>query len=104
MSQGYEEDIIFMLTKDEVVACANELGISVEQITDDVIESLRRRVSQEFSHWPEVVKSALKEAIKCPLGLVCYPSCFWWDKNKEECAFPRKPGERRIRGKVPLFR
>ena len=88
MSPSYEEDIIFMLTKDEVLACAMELGMPREQITDDAIESVKRRVSLEFSHWPEVVKSALKEAIKCPLGLVCYPSCYWWKDGK--CTFPRE--------------
>jgi len=43
-----------MLTKDEVLACANELGISKEPVTDDVIEPLKRRVSLEFSNWPAV--------------------------------------------------
>jgi len=88
MSPSYEEDIIFRLTKDQVLACANELGIPKEQITDYVIESVKKRVSLEFSRWPEVVKSALKESFKCPLALVCYPSCFWWKDGK--CTFPRE--------------
>jgi len=65
VAQSYGEDIIFSLTKDEVLACANELGRSKEQVTDDVIEPLKRRVSLEFSNWPAVVKSALKETFKC---------------------------------------
>ena len=87
MSLSYE-NIAFMLIKEDVLACAMELGISKEQVTDDVIESVKRRVRLEFSHWPEVVKAALKEAIKCPLGLDCYPSCAWWKGGK--CTFPEQ--------------
>ena len=82
MSHSYEEDIILLLTKDEVLACANELGISKEQVTDDVIGLVRMTV---FCHWREVIKSTLKEAIECPLGLACYPSCAWWEDGK--CTF-----------------
>ena len=77
-----------MLTKDDVLACANELGISKEQVTGDVIKLVKRRVSLGLGNWPEVVKSALREAIKCPLGLVCYPSCFWWQDGR--CTFTRE--------------
>ena len=38
MSDSYEEDVIFMVTKDDVLACANEFGISKERVTDNVIE------------------------------------------------------------------
>ena len=88
VSKGSERDIIFMLTKGDILACANELGISKEQVTDDVIELVKSKVNLEFSRWPEIVKSLLKEATKCPLGLVCYPSCFWW--NGGRCTFPRE--------------
>lgn len=90
MAQSYEEDIIcmfFMLTKDDVLACANKLGIPEEQVTNNEIESLERRVISVFGNWPDVVRSPLQEAIKCPLKLVCYPSCAWWKDGK--CAFPR---------------
>ncbi len=85
MSERYGEEVIFIVTKDDVLACASELGISSEQLTDDVIEQVKRRVSLGLGHWPEVVRSALREVIKCPLGLVCYPSCFWWQDGK--CTF-----------------
>jgi len=84
VSRNHGENVIFILTKDEVLACANELGISKEQLTDDVIELVKMRLRS----WSEVVKSALKEAIQCPLGLVCYPSCAWWKYGK--CTFPRR--------------
>ncbi len=34
--------------------------------------------------WAEGYQAG-KEAVKCPLGLVCYPSCFWWKDGK--CTF-----------------
>jgi len=88
VSKSLGKDIIFMLTRDEILACSNGLGISEEQVTDDVIELVKSRINLEFRHWPVVVRNALREAIKCPLGLVCYPSCFWW--KDEKCTFPRE--------------
>lgn len=70
MSESYEEEVIFMLTKNDILVCSNELEMPKEQVTDDV----------------EVAKSTPMEAVKCPLGLVCYPSCFWWKNGK--CTFP----------------
>jgi hypothetical protein len=86
VQQSYGQDFIFVLTKHDVLACANELGIPLEQITDDVIEQVKKRISLSFGNWSEVVKSALIEAVKCPLGLVCYPSCYWWKDGR--CTFP----------------
>ena len=88
MSKSCQKDIIFMLTKDELLACAKELGIPTEQITDEVIELVRSRLNQEFRHWPEIVKDALNQATKCPLGLACFSSCFWWKDGR--CTFPRE--------------
>jgi len=59
MSRSCEKDISFMLTKDKVLTCANELGIPKEQVTEHVIESLKARVSPASTNWPEVVKFAL---------------------------------------------
>ena len=88
MAKGSGEEIIFMLTKDKVLACADELGISKEQVTDNVVELVKSRIGLEFHHWPEIVRGLLTEVTKCPLGLVCYPSCFWWKDNR--CMFPRE--------------
>ncbi len=88
MEENLGKDIIFMLTKDEILACAGEVGISKEQVTDDVIELVKSRLNLEFRHWPEIVQSLLKEATECPLGLVCFPSCFWWKDDR--CTFPRE--------------
>jgi len=97
VSRSYE-GIVFMLIKEDVLTCAMELGISKEQVTDDVIELVKRRVRLEFSRWPEVVKAALKEAIECPLGLDCYPSCAWWQGGK--CTFPEQAKQATKKGEA----
>ena len=95
MVEGDKKDIILMailaLTSDDVLAGANELGIPEEQVTDDVIEVVREEVGQGFRDWWEVIKGMIKEAIKkeaikCPLGMVCSPSCAWRGVGK--CVLP----------------
>jgi len=73
---------IFRVTKSDVLACANELGIPEEQITDDVMELVKEYVSQGLAGWQGVIKDMVKEIIKmdaveCPLGVACSPSCVW---------------------------
>ena len=73
---------VFMVSRDDVLTCANELGIPEEQITDDVLELVQEEVGQGLSGWREAVKDMVKEAVKmgaaeCPLGLVCSPDCAW---------------------------
>ena len=71
------EDIIYRLTKNEVLAGANQLGISEEQITEDVVMLVKIRVSLGIRNLPEVVKNTLRESIGDPLRLVLYPSYIW---------------------------
>ncbi len=81
MAESGKEDIILMailaVTRDDVLAGANELGIPEEQITDDVMALVREKVSRGLRDWREVIKGMVKEAIKCPLGQVCSPACVW---------------------------
>ncbi len=97
MSENSREDIllmaIFMVTKGDVRACANELGMPEEQVTDDVIELVKEVVSQGLGDFRETIKSMVKEAIKkeateCPLGMVCSPSCAWQEVG--ECISLRR--------------
>jgi len=85
-----DEDIIliaiFMVTKDDILNCADELGMSKEQVTDDMIDLVRQRVREGLRNRREVVKNIVKEAIKCPLGLTCSPSCAW--REVGGCTFP----------------
>ena len=82
------ENIVFILTKEDILACAMELGIAEEQINKDIIESARTRIRLELCHWPEIFKAALREAIRYPLELDCYPSRAWWQGGK--CAFSKQ--------------
>ena len=81
MAESSKEDIIimaiFMVTKNDILACANELGMPEEWVSDDLIELVKEKVSQDMRDWREVIKSIVKEAIECPLSLVCSPSCAW---------------------------
>ena len=67
----------FMVAKKDVLACADELGMFEEQVTDDVIEMVKEKVSQGMGNWREVVEDMIKKAIECPLGLACCSSCAW---------------------------
>ena len=102
MAERRKQDILvmalFVVTKDSVFTCANELGIAEEQITDDVLEVVREKVSQVLGDWREVVKSMVKETIEtgtldkeviqCPLGRVCSPSCVF--RQVGECTLSRE--------------
>ncbi|MFC2041678.1 hypothetical protein ACFLTY_05110 [Chloroflexota bacterium] len=92
MAESSKEDIILMavftVTKDDVLTCADELGIPREKVTSDAIEILKEKVSQGLDDLREAVKDMIEEAIKCPLELDCYPSCAWWESGK--CVFPKR--------------
>ena len=92
MTESSGENIILMallaLTREDVLTCANELGMAEEQITEDVISLVKERVSQGLGGWREEVKGMVRDAIKCPLGLVCSPSCAWREVGK--CTLPRE--------------
>jgi len=83
-----KQDIIFTLTRDQVLDCARELKMTEDQLTDDTIELVKDKINREFSHWPEIVKQTLTQATQCPLGLTCFPSCCWWKEGR--CTFPRQ--------------
>ncbi len=86
MSDYSEENTIFILTRDEILACASELGIPNSGITSEVMAVVRQKIRARFSDWPDIVKDALLEATTCPLNLPCWPSCYWWQNG--QCIMP----------------
>lgn len=57
-------EVVFILTKEDVIACAKEMGIPEEAITDDVFYKVKKGVESAWEGWPEVVKAAISYALK----------------------------------------
>ena len=58
------EDIIFVLTKEDVLECARMKGIPEDAITDDVLRQVRKMVDSGLMCWSEVVMTAIDFALK----------------------------------------
>ena len=57
-------ETIFVLTKEDVVECAREMGIPAEAITDDVLRQVKKGVAWGLECWSEVMKEAINMALK----------------------------------------
>ena len=57
-------EVVFILTREDVLGCAEELGIPEQAITDDVLRQVKKGVEFGLEFWSEVVKDALAEAVK----------------------------------------
>lgn len=58
------EDVVFVLTKEDVLEYAREMDIPEEAITDDVLCQVRKGVDNSLECWSEVVKEAINFALK----------------------------------------
>lgn len=58
------EETIFVLTREDVIAVAQEMGIPEEVITDDVLHQVRKGVEFGLECWHDVVKTAIDIALK----------------------------------------
>ena len=59
-----DEGVIFVLTREDVVVCAQEMGIPAEAITDDVLHQVKTGVAWGLAFWSEVMKEAINVALK----------------------------------------
>jgi len=59
-----DPNTIFILTRDDVVGCAREMGIPEEAITDDVLYQVKKGVEWGLECWAEVMKEAINLALK----------------------------------------
>jgi len=59
-----DPDTIFILTREDVIGCAREMGIPEEAITDDVLRQVKVVVEWGFEFWSVVVKEAINMALK----------------------------------------
>ena len=92
MAESSREDIllmaVFTVTRDDVLNCADELGLPREKVTDNVTETLKEKINKGLDDLQRVVEDTVKGAIECPLELDCYPSCAWWKSGK--CVFSKR--------------
>ncbi len=59
-----DANTIFVLTKEDVIDCAGEMGIPEEAITDDVLAQVKKGVEWGLECWSDVVKVAINFALK----------------------------------------
>ena len=59
-----DKDVIFVLTRDDVIECAREMGIPEAAITDDVLAQIKKGVAWGLECWTTVVKEAINFALK----------------------------------------
>ncbi len=57
-------EVIFILTREDVLECARMKGIPPETITDDVLRQVRKMVESGLECWSEVVMTAIDFALK----------------------------------------
>ena len=59
-----DPDTIFILSREDVVDCAREMGIPEEAITDDILAHVKKGVEWGLECWSDVVKEAINMALK----------------------------------------
>jgi hypothetical protein len=59
-----DNDIIFVLSREDVVECAREMNIPQEAITEDILAQVKKGVEWGLECWSEVVKEAINMALK----------------------------------------
>ena len=55
---------IFILTREDVIGCAKQMGIPEKAITDDVLYQVKKGVEWGLECWAEVMKEAISYALK----------------------------------------
>ena len=59
-----DKDTIFVLSREDVVGCAREMGIPEEAITDDILAQVKKGVEWGLGSSSEVVREAINMALK----------------------------------------
>ncbi len=58
-----DNKVVFVLTKEDVVERALEMGIPEEKITDDALARIKKGVESGLECWSEVVKVAIEDTL-----------------------------------------
>ena len=59
-----DQNTIFILTKEDVIGCARQMGIPEEAITNDVLYQVKKGVEFGLECWAEVMQEAISLALK----------------------------------------
>ena len=59
-----DPNTIFILSREDVIDCAREMGIPEEAITDDILAQIKKGVEWGLECWSDVVKEAINMALK----------------------------------------
>lgn len=57
-------DVVYLLTREDVIRCAREMGLPDEVITDDVLYKVKKGIEGAWEGWTEVIKGAISYALK----------------------------------------
>jgi len=58
------EEVVFILTREDVLLRAKEMGIPADEITDDIFYQVKKGVEWGLESWSEVMKEAINMALK----------------------------------------
>ena len=59
-----DSEVLFSITREDVIGCAEQMGIPKESMTDDVLLQVKKGLEWGFESWPEVVEVAINMALK----------------------------------------
>lgn len=59
-----DSDALFSITSEDVVGCAEQMGIPKESMTDDVLRQVKKGLEWGVEGWSEVVEGAINMALK----------------------------------------
>ncbi|MFC1900038.1 hypothetical protein ACFLYN_00430 [Chloroflexota bacterium] len=104
MKYDNKEDVLLIalmvVTKDVVLACADELGIPEDDIDEEVMRNVKKKINQVFGDCRNTIQDVIIGTLQkeigeteisiCPLSLTCYPSCTFMTEG--ECQLPKKVG------------
>ena len=59
-----DQNTIFILTREDVIGCARQMGIPEEKITDDVLYQVKKGMEWGLECWDEVMREAINQALE----------------------------------------
>ncbi len=57
-------DVVYLLTRDQVIECAKEMGLPEEVITEDILNKVKKGIEGAWEGWDAVIKAAISYALK----------------------------------------